>query len=179
MAFRNSLVVVLVVTLLGFTCCGREEALETEQPPSPVLLQQDPPKVISACSLLTAEEAAEILGEPVEKPIESTTGNTISNCNWLTASFNSIGILVRRGYNAAEAESAFDLAYKQSKSLSGVDPEDISGLGEKAYWAGGRINQLNVYAGNYWLIIMANPDNSQDPLSVAKLVAVKALAKLT
>jgi len=171
---------VLLALGLGFaTCGGSSSSTESEKAPAPVLKQQEEPKVVSACSLLTAEEAAAILGEPVEKPSESATGSTVSNCNWMTGSSTSVGILLRRASSKAEAERVYQQAHQQSKSVSGVDPEDISGLGDKAYWAGGHINQLNVFKGNYWLIIMANKGNGADSLAAAKAVAGKALAKLS
>jgi len=139
---------------------------------------ETPPKAVSACSLLTQEEAAAILGEAVEKPTNSATGGTVSNCNWMTPSFHMVGILVRLAASPAEAETVRVEAHRQSKSLSGVDPEDVTGLGEAAYWAGGNINQLNVFKGNYWLIITASKGKASDNLALAKAVAEKALPRL-
>lgn len=169
---------ILFLALPGLPGCGpAPETVETSRPPV-VVQPQTRPKAVSACSLLTQEEAAAILGEPVEKPTDSATGQTVTNCNWMTPSFHMVGILVRLASSPAEAETVRLEARRQSKGLSGVDPQDVTGLGESAYWAGGDINQLNVFKGNYWLIITASKGKANDNLALAKAVAAKALPRL-
>jgi len=180
MTARYRLALFLLVAPLTLAGCGHSGGTDTgigldkprvEQP-------ETPPKAVSACTLLTQEEAAAILGEPVEKPTNSNTGGTVSNCNWMTSSFHMVGILVRLASSREEAETVRQQAHQQSKSLSGVDPQDITGIGENAYWAGGNINQLNVFKGNYWLIITASKGNTSENLALAKAVAEKALPRL-
>jgi len=181
MTARARLALLLLIFPFGFLGCDKSAGTDTGIGivVKPVISQPDaPPKAISACSLLTQEEATAILGEPVEKPTDSATGGTVTNCNWMTPSFHAVGILVRLASSPTEAETVRTEAHRQSKSVSGVDPEDVAGLGESAYWAGGRINQLNVFKGNYWLIITANKGNEGDNLALAKAVAEKALARL-
>jgi len=180
MTARYRLALFLLVALLSLVGCGNSGGTDTgiiiNKPR--IAQPETPAKAVSACSLLTQEEAAAILGEPVEKPANSTTGGTVSNCNWMTSSFQMIGILVRLASTPEEAETVRNQAHQQSKSLSGVDPEDIPGLGENAYWAGGNINQLNVFKGKYWLIITASKGNGSENLTLAKAVAEKALPRL-
>ncbi len=169
----------LLISPLGLVGCGNSAGTDTGIVARPKIVKPEPAvRAVSACSLLTSEEAAAILGEPVEKPTNSTTGGTVTNCNWMTPSFNMVGILVRLASSPTEAETVRQEARQQSKGLSGVDPEEVAGLGANAYWAGGNINQLNVFKGNYWLIITASKGKSSDNLSLAKAVAEKALARL-
>ncbi len=179
MRARNPLALLLLVAPLAAVACDKPAATDTATVTKPVIAQPDAPaKAVSACSLLTQEEAAAILGEPVEKPTDSAVGGTVTNCNWMTPSFHMVGILVRLASSPAEAETVRQEALRQSKSLSGVDPEDVAGLGENAYWAGGNINQLNVFKGNYWLIITASKGKATENLTLAKAVAEKALPRL-
>jgi len=179
MTARSPLAFLLLIFPLGLVGCGNSAGTDTGDIVTPKIAKPDAPaKAVSACTLLTQEEAAALLGEPVEKPTDSATGGTVTNCNWMTPSFNMVGILVRLASSPAEAETVRQEARQQSKSLSGVDPEEVAGLGANAYWAGGNINQLNVFKGNYWLIITASKGNSSDNLSLAKAVAEKALPRL-
>lgn len=168
----------LLVTPLFLASCGAAPDKSETRRPAVVMAPEGPVTTISACSLLTQDEAEEILGEPVEKPTDSALGGKVSNCSWMTPSFDRVGILVRRSATAEEAKTVCEQARRQSKSLSGVDPEDVAGLGESAYWAGGNINQLNVFRGNYWLIITASKGEVGENLPLAKAVAEKALARL-
>jgi hypothetical protein len=174
--YPSALLSLLILFALAGCGSGSDTGIAVERPT--VVTPQAPAKAISACSLLTQEEVVAILGEPVEKPTNSVSGGTVTNCNWMTPSFRMVGILVRLASSPAEAATVRQEAHRESKSLSGVDPEDVAGLGDSAYWAGGSINQLNVFKGNYWLIITATKGKTSDNLSLAKAVAEKALPRL-
>ena len=178
MTVRHMFCFVLLVAPLGLASCGSDTDTAVTRRPSVVTTPEARPTAVSACTLLTQEEAAAILGESVEKPTNSAMGGTVSNCNWMTPSLHMVGILVRLAATREEAETVRNEAHRQSKSLSGVDPQDVAGLGKNAYWAGGNINQLNVFKGNYWLIITANKGKATENLALAKAVAEKALARL-
>jgi hypothetical protein len=51
-------------------------------------------------------------------------------------------------------------------------------LGDGAFWVGGTLQQLHVRKGAEQLIITSQPGEGKDPLSVAKAIAGKALARL-
>ncbi len=177
MTVRCICCLVLLVAVLGLAGCGSDSEKPVTRRPSVVTTADAPVKPVSACSLLTQEEVAAILNESVEKPTDSATG-PVSNCNWMTPSLHMVGILVRRAASREEAETVRERAHQQSKTLSGVEPKDVAGLGDSAYWAGGNINQLNVFKGNYWLIITASKGKTIENLGLAKAVAEKALARL-
>jgi hypothetical protein len=147
--------------------------------PAPPTAPAAPSAPLSACTLLTVEEASAIIGEAVDEPHESGSGGAVSNCNWTahSASGQGLGLLVRQAYSDHEAARVYTEAIAQSKSLSNVEPQEVVGIGDKAYWAGGNLNQLNVFKGRYWLIIMAMVQE-KEPQTVAKQVAEKALERL-
>jgi hypothetical protein len=178
---KNLLVLSSLFCLIWLVACGGGPSGSDgpESAPAPPAAPTAPAAPLSACSLLTIEEAAAIIGEPIEEPNESNSGSTVSNCNWSARSLSGrgLGILIRRAYSDAEAARVYTEARDQSKSLSNVDPQTVSGLGDNAYWAGGNLNQLNVFKGRYWLIIMAMA-GQEDALRIAQQVAEKALERL-
>ncbi|MDQ7814751.1 MAG: hypothetical protein RDU25_03040 [Patescibacteria group bacterium] len=102
---------------------------------------------VSACDVFTPELAKKFLGE-VGEPTENT-GPIVTNCTYSSAQ-GGITLLIKHS-----SQSEQDGAIEASKGLSGVDPVMVDGLGDKAYWAGGKLNQINVYKGNDWYIISA------------------------
>lgn len=101
----------------------------------------------TACQVFNAELAGKYLGE-VGAPNENNSP-LVSNCTY-SSTAGGITLLIKQS-NAIEQEGAITA----SKDLSGVDPEMVEGLGDKAYWSGGKLNQLNVFKGNDWYIISA------------------------
>ncbi|MFA5185423.1 MAG: hypothetical protein WC551_02960 [Patescibacteria group bacterium] len=120
---------------------------------------------LQACQILTPEIAKKYLGETKEPT--ANNGPVTSNCTYASSgdSFGALTFLIKHS-SATEQEGAVPA----SKSLSGVDPEMIDGLGDKAYWAGGKLNQLNVFKGNDWYIISAFMDgyNKDKAIEVMK-----------
>jgi hypothetical protein len=96
-----------------------------------------------------------------------------SNVTYIATDFSGIGLFVR----ASTTARTFDEAQAASKSISGADPVPIEGLGEKAYWSGGKMNQLNVLKSGHWLIVTV-PMGGDKSLDLAKLAAEKALARI-
>ena len=176
---RLSLLALLLIVTAGLASCGGGSGTEpatpdqTAQSAAPAA-----PKSVGACSLLTADEAKAILGEEAQ-PNEGAGASTVSGCNWGTSSGTGLGIMVRQATSAGEAQAVYANAIGQSQSLSGVPPQDMAGYGDKAYWAGGKLKQLNVFKDNYWVIISVftlRKDN--DPLAMAKAAADKAIPRL-
>ena len=119
-------------------------------------------KKYDSCALFTKADAEAVLGEAVNDPdrdgMTTKDGAIItSGCTYATSAVKPSDIkvaymLLRKARDLAEANKVFDEAFKLSKSLSGVDPVDVQELGDRAYWAGGALNQLNVLKGDVWLI---------------------------
>jgi len=148
---------VSLLSLLGAGCGSTTtDGTSTAQPIGDKTAMDDSAPVIAngvhACDYLTKDIASGVLGE-VNEPSETSSGAAISSCSYTPANGDIavLSLLIKR--NSADTEATG--AKASSKSLSGVDPEDVAGLGDSAYWAGGKLNQLNVFKDNDWYILSA------------------------
>ena len=132
---------------------------------------------IDASRLLTKEEAGEILGTTILVVKTGGDGAAYSSATYVTSDGSTIVVLVQPSRDAAAAQAVFDKNKGTSKSTSGVDPEPVAGLGDRAFWAGGRANTLAVVKGRYWLsVAMLLIDSPKEP---ARKLAAKALERLS
>jgi hypothetical protein len=140
-----------------------------------------------ACKLLTKDDAEALLGEPVQPtPVTSTMadiGVVSWRCGYIsekppspTSSTKVVTLLVKRWQQPVEARRTYEHAHALSQSISGQVPENVDGLGERAYWAGGKVNQLNVLAGSDWLVISGTTGPGLDQFGPAKAAAARILA---
>jgi hypothetical protein len=139
---------------------------------------------IDACTLLTAADAEAILGGPVEKPVASghrlpVAGHS-SRCAYLTSRppLRVVNLLVEQLATPREAASAFEQTRRISKTVSGTPPEDLAGLGERAFWEGGSIAKLHVLKGNLWLVIGCSLGPGLDQEAPARQTAARVLDHL-
>lgn len=132
---------------------------------------------IDASQLLTKEEVGATLGTTILAVKTGGDGASYSSATYITSDGSTIVFLVQPSRDAAAAQAVFEKNKGTSKSTSGVDPEPVAGLGDRAFWAGGRANTLAVVKGRYWLsIAMLLIDGPKEP---AKKLAVKALERLS
>lgn len=136
-----------------------------------------------ACQLLTRDDAEALLGGPVlEPPVTSSMadiGVVSWRCGYLSAAKNPtkvVTLLANRWQEAGGVRRAFEHAHALSQTISGQVPESVDGLGDRAYWAGGKVNQLNVLRGRDWLVISGTTGPGLDQLAPAKAAAAKVLA---
>ncbi len=135
-----------------------------------------------ACELLAGDDAEQLLGGAVKAPVTSVTaeiGVLSSRCGYVSVSTTPVKVvtlLARKYQQPAEARNAFEHAHALAQTVSGQIPETVPGLGDRAYWAGGTVNQLNVLAGDTWLVISGTAGPGLDELGPAKLAAAKVLA---
>jgi len=168
--------IVLAGIMLALAACdskeppasGSNDASQPSQPASP----EPAAAQINAADFFTRADAEAVLGQSVGEPAVRNSGIT-SNVTYIAADFSGIGLFVR----ASTTARAFDEAQAASKSILGADPVPIEGLGEKAYWSGGKVNQLNVFKSGHWLIVTI-PMGGDKSLDLAKLAAGKALARI-
>jgi hypothetical protein len=171
---------VLVGLMLTLTACGSKEnepegsaSNSTPGASQPATPDQAPAQAkVNAAEFFTKADAEAVLGKPVGEPSVQSSGIT-SNVTYITSDFKGIGVFVRTG----TTPTAFDQAQAASKSISGADPAPVAGLGEKAYWSGGKMNQLNILKNGHWLIITI-PLGGETSLDLAKQVAEKVLARV-
>ncbi|MGE5294918.1 MAG: hypothetical protein ACM3VT_08815 [Solirubrobacterales bacterium] len=141
--------------------------------PAPVQAQAPAQAKLNAAGAFTKADAEAVLGKLAAEPTVTGDGQTWSNCAYVSAEFTSVGLMIRH-----ITPAAFDNAQAMSKSQSGVDPVAVTGFGEKAYWAGGKLNQLNVLKSGKWLIITVAPGDDKS-LDLAKKAAEKILPRVS
>jgi hypothetical protein len=173
-------VLILMATLAG---CGTPSSTsDGSAKPDSAKASQKTGRDLTACALLAKEDAESLLGETVGAPTTTRNdamGNIVTQCRYSTATGSKrVGLLARQASSGEEAAQIFKKAQSESASLSGSEPQVISGLGDAAYWTGGSLKQLNVLKGEAWLIITAALGNGTDPLEASKAVALKILARL-
>jgi len=128
---------------------------------------------LNAAEFFTKADAEAVLGKPVGNASAQGDGVYTSTCSYIASDFSGISLLVR----ASMTPEAFDQAQAASKSISGVDPVPVTGVGEKAYWAGGKLNQLNVLKNQKWLIITVTAGGERS-LDLTKKAAEKILPRV-
>jgi len=175
--------VILLLSSLGLQGCGArtdEAKNQTGSAPSNSSARKASGK-IDACTLLTKTDAEALLGGAVKEPTTTHNengGTVVTQCHYSNeAGDKQVGLLARQAPSAAEARQVFESARSAAKSLSGVDPKTISGLGDDAYWTGGNLAQLNVLKNDLWLVISARQGKA-DRWAATKDVANKVLSRL-
>ena len=136
-----------------------------------------PAFAVDACALLTKVEVEAIAGRPMSKGAPppavppASADVTFTQCSWPTADGdNPIGLAVRI---SKKGDGAPGYA-RQTAIDSGFKVEDVSGLGDLAFWNG---IQLQVFRGKD-LQIVVNVMGHKDGKAKAIQVARKALARL-
>ncbi len=149
---RNEIFIGLaVVVVLGGLIAGIAIATQPNKP----AIVYDPTE---ACSLFTAEEAEQLLGNDVlstnnTEPLQYENV-TVSSCGYAQNTLNAdsmrvAAVTVRSGINdtgAAQNKTEF------TKSKSSKNIEEIPDVGEQAYYSPER-GQLNVLKGRDWIVL--------------------------
>ncbi len=136
---------------------------------------------LNACKLLTMEEASAVIGEELLKKYSGAKlGNIIvTSCTYtvsstiMTTATSSVRFILQEFNTVEEAQRNYDAAREQSQDLSGTAPEEVTGLGESAYWSGGTLNHLGVHAGKRWYQLQVN--GLPDPKTKAEALLKAAL----
>jgi hypothetical protein len=177
----------LGVLMIGLAACDSKEnepvasalssTSEASQPAAPVAPAAPAPAQaqakINAAEFFTKADAEAVLGKTVNEPTLQGDGATMSNVSYVAADFSGVSLYVRPGASA----KTFEEAQAHSKSISGADPMPVEGLGDKAYWAAGKLNQLNVLKHSNLLIVSVMGKGDQS-LDLAKQAAEKILPRV-
>lgn len=180
---KKFLPLIAVIVLTGAGCASAAPATNTATNPSTAIQNK-----YDSCALFTKTDAEAVLGEGVNEPTPDKTlinSNTVitSGCTYATSAAKPSDIkvahlLIRKAKDSTAANTVFDAAIKLSKSLSGVDTVDVQGLGDRAFWAGGALNQLNVLKSDVWLIATVRDTKSGTMQQQATEVIRRALDKM-
>ncbi len=140
----------LSLVAAGCSQSDKSTAKVTQPATTEIATSADAPQ---ACKYLDRKIAEKYLGGTIQDPEQKDTAGVVSTCVQINEKFQGITLLVRRSGSGIEAATVNAGAIAESKTLSGVDPLIVDGLGDKAYWAGGKLNQMNVFKGRDWLIL--------------------------
>jgi hypothetical protein len=165
-----------LVVLFSISACSAPKAPSAENAATPTTPSNEAPAPVAvpdACKYLTKEIAETVVGSVDTAPKTNGSGNGISNCMYLSTDLSAVSLLIQVGSSGSDFEKGFGL----SKSISGVDPVKVDGLGDGAFWAGGTLNQMNILKGNN-LMIVSGMGLKGDTQSVLKDVSLKILANM-
>ncbi len=159
-------------TMLVLICLGFVPVSLNAQETESAREEQD------ACKMIMEENIGAILGEPVKKsertlPAEGLKGiSPFTQCRFMsTESDKQASILVRQGQvnqsEPAEVRSSLE-------SMGNV--QDVSGVGDKAFWGS---QQLNVFRGDDLYIVVTVSGLSDDvALEKAKAIGQEVLKQI-
>ena len=163
--------------------CGGGDALEDA--PQGAMID---PASLNACELFTVQDALQFNGGRPVAPRSSTFDDASRSGNPLTCSFNTavatpdqpqvLGLEIKPARSPEAAARNMESSRTMLKRLSDGEIQEVPGLGEKAMFTGGTLQQLYVLKGNLVLVITAQTDNQPRSIYIAKLIAQRVLQRL-
>jgi hypothetical protein len=138
------------------------------------------PEQFDACAVLTFEEARAFAGVPVaavSSVLDDAVGRSRLECSYNAGTVEHprlLSLQVRPAPSARAAERRVESNRSFLRTRAKGDVKDVSGIGDKALWAGGSEQQLHVSKGAVQLIVTIQA--GKDPLGAARKVAEKAFA---
>jgi hypothetical protein len=178
----KSMLLVLTFALLLAACGGGSTS---EDAPEGATID---PASLNACELFTAQDALQFNGGRPVAPRSSTFDDASRSGSALSCSFNTavstpdqpqvLGLEIKPASSAEAAARNLESSRAMLKRLAGGEIQEVPGMGEKAFFAGGTLSQLHVLKSNLVLVITAQTDNQPRSLYLAKLIAERVLQRL-
>lgn len=139
---------------------------------------------IQACLLFPVQEALSYGNGSVSTM--SSTLEDASDRNPMVCSYNAgnsehprlLKLEIRAAASAKAAARQIESSRDFLSRLTHGEIQEVPGLGQKALWAGGDLQQLQVLEGNLILVATAQTNNAPKSLYIAKLIAKNALDRL-
>jgi hypothetical protein len=130
---------------------------------------------LTACSLLTPADVEAVIGVAVRDSLalqmpQGQGGGPLSQCNYASTDNPAVISLMLNRSPAGQFTSVARAGVRGSLTESGVSVEDVTGLGEVAFWGGG---QLHVFVNSNWYFIVSARERAQ-----AESLAQRALPRL-
>jgi hypothetical protein len=129
----GAVLALVVLAVVAFVACSEngDEASNTPQP-TPRAQTPRPSGPVTACVLVTPEEVATILGAQPPAP-QTPTVSPYDTCSYIVSSTQLLQIQICRCLGGSEFEDSITKATQQNN----VQPQPITGVGDKAYAVGG------------------------------------------
>ncbi len=155
--------------------CGSPSTEVTPQPP-------DTRRLINACLLLTPEEADEAAGHSVDmlaSPLDVTIGVDAVKCSYgeLGPPLKLVSIEVRR-LPGKRSRAAHEGSEATMRRLAVGQVEPIAGLGDGAFWAGGRVQQLHAVRRDLLVLVTVELGDEAKRRAAAETIVRRALERL-
>lgn len=188
LTFRASLWFFSVVAVCA--CSKPETATPPADPETKNVKQATTEREIDPCSLLTAEEVAEIVGEPTKETKrldERNGGLAVAQCFYEATTFvNSFHLLIVQGASGAEARDPRQVwnetfAPDKLKEAGLRAPEAVADIGDAAFWRSQR-NGAALYVLNdniYLRVAVEGADDKETKVKRCTEIARKALSRLS
>jgi hypothetical protein len=140
------------------------------------------PFEVNACSLMTQQEAEQLLNEKVRPPQEDQhlqgepTRAAMSFCLFASDSGKSLSIFYKKSPIPENSPEAIQ-AVKNTISTGGSSVQEIKGVGNTAFWSG---NELHVFEGerSYLVIAVDGFKDQEESSDKAKKAAEIALERV-
>lgn len=168
---------VLLISALALAACAEKPS--TDAAPTP----RDERKLINACLLLTPEEADEAAGKAVDmlaSPLDVAIGVDSVKCSYgeLGPPLRLVSVEVRRLPSAERARAAFSGSEATMRRLAVGKVESVPGLGEAAFWAGGRVQQLHARRGDLLVLAAVELGEESKRKAAAEAIVRRALERI-
>lgn len=173
---RSRILAALCLAAAALAACGAPPAQDAAKPP-------DDRKLLNACSLLTPEEADEAAGHGVDmlaSPLDTAIGVDTVKCSYgeLGPPLKLVSLEVRRLPTAARARSAYEGSEAIMQRLAVGQVAPIDGLGEAAFWAGGKMQQLHALRGDLVVLVAVELGEESKRREAAETIARRALERI-
>ncbi|HEY0677747.1 MAG TPA: hypothetical protein VGD17_05655 [Chitinophagaceae bacterium] len=160
-----------LICINALISCGSNEnpATGTE---STTTQQNAVSKTTNACDLLTESDARNVLGNAITPGMQTETMcQYVSAAEELSKTGENVSLTLHR--NSA---SEYDKYLADTETSTGIKPEPVSGIGQKAAWADG---SLIVQHGNDLLIIIVGQKlDKEKHISVARSLATVIISRM-
>lgn len=139
---------------------------------------------INACALFSAEDAQAVAGDTLavmSSTMEDAKGHNPNECIYNTGTLEQpriLSLLVRRNRNAEAAKALQASSRAPLAAMAGGQAVDVPGLGDGAFWLGGKLQQLHVVTGSRQLVVTVQSPDGSDQLAIARQIATRAGARL-
>ena len=139
---------------------------------------------INACALFSAEDAQAVAGDTLavmSSTMEDAKGHNPFECIYNTGTLEQpriLSLLVRRNRNAEAAKALQASSRSPLAAMAGGKVVDVPGLGDGAFWLGGKLQQLHVVTGSRQLVVTVQSPDGSDQLPPARQIASRAVARL-
>jgi hypothetical protein len=140
------------------------------------------PAQVDACELLPPADVQAVsrdVAGSLSSTLDDAVGHDPTQCSYGLAGGSPpkvLSLVIRQSATPEQAARLHQAAEAGLGSLAGSRVEPVAGLGDGAFWVGGRLQQLHVRKGATRLIFTVQLD--KDALPAAKTLAAKALARL-